>query len=113
MEIMLDTLDNTTNMIKTLETKSREYMWDHYKNRIWDLRPRRIDHVYYSDTLFSSIVSIRDYKCFQTFAFKRSTLECGKLMKRETQAHTVYEDVICEVGAPNKMMTDNANVCKG
>ena len=36
--------------------------------------------------------------------------ECIKLMKREAEPPAVYEDTIHEVGAPDKMVTDNAKV---
>ena len=109
LKVMENTLTNSTNMITTLQSETRDYMRDHYKTRFWALRPKRIDDVCYSDTFFSSIVSIRGLKCFQMFAFKSSSYECIKLMRREAEAPGAYEDIIREVGAPNKMVTDNAN----
>ena len=107
------TLDNTTHMIQTLQAETREYMRDHYKTRVWALRPRRINDTCYSDTFFSSIRSVRGYKCFQLFAFKGSKFDVAKLMKREADAPTAYENVIRHIGAPNKMVTDNAQVLTG
>ncbi len=34
-------------------------------------------------------------------------------MKRESEAPSAYEDVVRSIGAPNKMVTDNAKVCTG
>ena len=34
-------------------------------------------------------------------------------MKREAEAPAAYEDVICFIGAHNKMVTNNAKVCTG
>ena len=34
-------------------------------------------------------------------------------MRRESQAPDMYEDIIREYGAPNKMVTDNTKVCTG
>ena len=34
-------------------------------------------------------------------------------MKRESEAAATYDDIICQVGAPNKTVTDNAQVLTG
>ena len=107
------TLNNTTQMVQTLQAESREYLRDYYKTRVWSLKPHRINDVCYSDTFFSSFTSIRGFKCFQLFAFKDSKFTKAKLMKREAQAPEMYEDIIRQYGAPNKCVTDNAKVCKG
>ena len=107
------TLEHTTNMVQTLRSETQDYMRDHHSTRVWALRPRRIDDVCYSDTFFSSVVSIRKFKCFQMFAYKQSSFEKIILMKRESEAPAAYEDVIRSIGAPNKMVTDNAKVCTG
>jgi hypothetical protein len=87
-------------MVQTLQAETREYLRDHYKTRVWALRPRRINDVCYSDTFFAAVLSIRGFKCFQLFAFKKSKLNVFKLMKREANAPEAYEDVIREFGAP-------------
>ena len=87
-------------------------MLDYYKTRVWALKPNRIDDVLYSDTFFSSVLSIRTFKCFQLFAFKKTKLTTIRLMRRESQAPEAYEDVIRGIGAPNRTVTDNAQVCK-
>ena len=97
-------------MIQTLQAETREYMRDHYKTRVWALRPRRINDICYSDTFFSAIASVRGYRCFQLFAFKRSNYDVLCLMKREADAPSAYEDMIRNIGAPNKTVTDNAKV---
>ena len=112
-EVTRSTLANTTQMVKTLQAESREYLRDYYKTRVWALRPYRINDVMYSDTFFSFITSIRGYKCFQLFAFKATKFTKIKLMRREAQAPEMYEDIIREHGAPNKTVTDNAKVCTG
>ena len=60
-----NTIKNTTFFIKTLESETRDYMRDHKTTRVWALRPRRINDTCYSDTFFSSIVSVCKFKCFQ------------------------------------------------
>ena len=100
-------------MVQTLQAESREYLRNYYKTRVWSLRPHRINDVCFSDTFFSSFISIRGYKSFQLFAFKKSKFIKIKLMKREAEAPEQYEDIIRTYGAPNKCVTDNAKVCTG
>ena len=52
------TLDNTTQYIKTLEAETREYMRDYFKPCVFALEPRRLDDTLYVDCFFSSICSI-------------------------------------------------------
>ena len=99
------TLVNTPQLVKTLESEIREYMHDHYKTRVWELRPHRIDDVLYT--------SIRGYKWFQFFAYKQSKYDRLVLIKREANTTRLYEDVIRSVGAPNKTVTDNVQVLTG
>ena len=51
-EVTQHTLTNTTNYVQSLQAETSEYMRDHYKTRVWALRPHRIDDVMYSDNLF-------------------------------------------------------------
>ena len=81
IEVTKATLVHNTNMVQTLQAETREHTRNHYKTRVWALRPRRIDDIMYSDTFFSNIISIRGYVCFQLFAYKYSTFERIELMK--------------------------------
>ena len=112
-DVIKATLENTTNLIQTLQTKTREYMRDNYRTRVWALRPRHIDNVLYSDTFFSYVCAIRGYKYFQMFAFKHSKFERIHLMWREANAPKAYEDNTRSVGSPNKTVMDNASVLTG
>ena len=47
------------------------------------------------------------------FAFKRSKFDVIKVMRREAMAPEAYSDVICEHGAPNKTVTNNAEALTG
>ena len=58
------TLCNTTQMVQTLQSESRDNMRDYYKTHTWALKSMRIDDVLYSDVFFSSVPSIRRYWCF-------------------------------------------------
>ena len=83
-EMTRHTLTNTTSYIQTLQAETSEYTRDHYKTRVWALRPHRSDDVIYSDTFFLSICSIRAFKYFQLFAFKVLRFERIAIMRRES-----------------------------
>ena len=87
-------------------------MRDIYKTRVWGLKPNGLNDVLYSDTCFSSVSSIRSYKCFQLFANKANKFTTVELMRRESQVPEAYEDTIRHIGVPNRTVTDNAKVCK-
>ena len=110
IEVTKATLSHNTNIVHTLQAETREYMRNHYKTRVWALRPRIIDDGMYSDTFFSNITSIRGYNFFQLFAYKYSKFERIELMKRKVNAPESYDDVIRLVGAPNKTVADNAAI---
>ena len=63
-EVAKFTLANTSQLVQKLESETKEYIQDHYKIRVWAPRPHRINDVLYTDTFFSSVPSIRGYKCF-------------------------------------------------
>ena len=113
LEVTKKTIAATTQMVKTLEAETREYMRDHFKSRVRCLRPKRLNDTLYSDTFFSSVKSIRGYSKFQLFTFKNCKRTICTLMKRESQAPDAYQDIIRTIGAPNRTVTDNAKVCTG
>ena len=113
MEVTRQTIQNTTQLVQTLQAETREYMRDHYKTRVWALRPRRLNDTMYSDTFFSSVKSVRGFKCFQMFALKLSKVEFIKLMKKESNAPEMYQDIIRTHKGPNKLVTDNAQTMTG
>ena len=113
VEVTRHTIHNTTQLVKTLQAETREYMHAHYKTRVWTLSPRRINDIMYSDTFFSSGASVCRYKCFQMFSLRKSKVEFIKLMKIESNAPGMYQDIIRTHGAPNKTVTDNAQTMTG
>ena len=76
------TIAARSQMVATLQAESRKYLRDYYKTRVWCLRPRRIDDFCYLDTFFSSTTSIRNFSCFQLFAFKASKFTKSMLASR-------------------------------
>jgi len=110
MEVTKQTLLNTTQMVRTLEAETREYMRDHFQARLRMLRPHRINDTLFTDTFFSSVVSVRGYDKFQMFSFYHCKVDIGKLIRRESQAVGELQDIIREVGAPNYIVSDNAKI---
>ena len=66
-----------------------------------------------SDKFFSSVVSVRNFSCFQLFTFKSSKFTKSKLMSRDSQAPEKYEDIIRHYSVSNKTVIDDAVVCTG
>ena len=64
-EVIKLIVHHTTHLINTLQSKTNEYMKDHYKTKVWALIPRCIDDIMFSDTLFSSVCSIRGFNFFK------------------------------------------------
>jgi hypothetical protein len=110
LEVTKRTLQNTTQLVRTLEAETREYMRDHFQARLRMLRPYRINDTLFTDTFFASVKSVRGYDKFQMFAFYHCKVDIGKLMHRESQAVGELQDIIREIGAPNYIVSDNAKV---
>ena len=63
------TISNTTNMIRTLQSETRDYMRDHYKTRVWCLCPKRINDTCFLDTFPPSIFLLEDLNIFKCLPF--------------------------------------------
>ena len=77
-----------------MQAETRYYMRDHCKATVCGLRHKYINDIMYSDTLFSGIMSLRGYKCFQMFAYKYSKFDKLELMRCASNYPEAYEDVI-------------------
>jgi hypothetical protein len=113
LEVTKRTLQNTTQMVRTVEAETREYMRDHFKARLKMLRPYRINNTLFTDTFFASVKSVRGFDKFQMFAFYHYKVDIGKLITRESQAVGELQDIIHKIGAPNFIVSDNAKVYQG
>ena len=106
--IVKRTLQNTSQLVRTVEAEQRELMRDHRVTRLAPLRPHCINDVCYSDTFFSSLASVRGYIMFQLFALLECKVNKVYLMRRKSQAHDKFADFVRQVGAFNYMITDHA-----
>ena len=106
------TLLATTQHIKDDPAQSRMIMRDHYVARLLPLRPHRISDTCYTDTFFSSVKSVRGYKCFQLFSLKESKFDTTYLMKAKSQAFDALGDYVRYYGAPNLLIHDEAKEMK-
>ena len=113
-EIVKKTLDATTRFCEApVEMENRENMRHHRKARILPLHPRRVKGRTDSDTFFSSVTSIRGFRCVQLFVCLLSDFLFVKCLRRESQSHSAYQDFIRDVGAPNSLLTDNSQTQTG
>lgn len=53
METTRKTIQGSTQMVRTVEAEDREYMCDHFKERLLPLHPHRVDDVCFPDTFIS------------------------------------------------------------
>ena len=114
VDIVKKTLDATTRFCEApVEMENREAMRQHRKQRILPLHPRRIKGRTDSDTFFSSVKSVRGYRCVQLFVCLLSDYLYIKCLRRESHSHSAYQDFIREVGAPNTLLTDNSQTQTG
>ena len=88
-------------------------MRDYHKTCVFALRPQRLDDTLFVDCFFSSVRSIRGFTCFQMHALQNSKLSITTNLKKEAQAPDAYTDFIIKYGAPNKTVSDNAQVYLG
>ena len=107
-EVIDKTLESTTQIVPSLEAETRMIMRDHIKTRIPYLKMKRANDVMYRDTFFSSIVSIRGYKCFNLHCYQRSCFDSVTLMKRKSESTTALKDCFLQNGIPKKVISDNA-----
>ena len=63
-QVVKKTLENTSQLIKTVEAENRELMRDHRVTRCYPLRPHRINNICYTDTFFSTMTSVQGYTMF-------------------------------------------------
>ena len=73
--VVLKILQCTTQLVASLETKTREIMRDHLKNCNPELKLHRANDTCCVDTLFLSIVSVRGFTNFNLYCYKSSGLD--------------------------------------
>ena len=113
-EVLDKTLDSTTQLCGApVEMEKRLLPKQHRKPRILPLHPRRLKGRTDTDTFFSSIPSIRGYKCVQLFVAATYNFLFIRCLQRERQSHTGYQDYIREVGAPEVLLADNSKTQNG
>ena len=96
-----------------VEMDKREAPRQHRMKRVLALHPKRIEGRTDSDTFFSFIKSVRGYTCIQIFFACAAKLVFAQYMRKEMESHEAYQDLIREVGAPNLLLTRNAQTETG
>ncbi len=108
-KIIEKTLEATTQLcVNLIEMENRDAPRQHRKQRLLSLHPRRLEGRTDSDTFFVSEKSVRNFTCVHLFFHIESGYLYLRCMRREAHSHGAYQDVIREVGAPNLLLTDNA-----
>ena len=107
------TLEATTQLVPSVEAETREIMRDHFKSRLPSLRHKRIRDKCYLDTFFSSVVSVRGYKCWNLYSFERTGMDVPYLMRLRSQAPSTAEDLFRDYAIPELLHSDNAPEFKG
>ena len=108
MELTRKTLKATTQLVPDVESETREILRDHLKSRLALLRYQRTTERCFADVFFSSVPSIRGYRCFLLFAYEDSGLDVVHLMQRKSQVATGLQDLFRHFRVPACMFTDNA-----
>jgi hypothetical protein len=112
--ITVKTLEATTQLWESpVEVDKREAPRQHRKKRVLALHPKRLEGRTDSDTFFSSIKSIRGFACIQIFFICLSKFIFVRGIRKESESHGAYQDMVREVGAPNILLTDNAQTQVG
>jgi hypothetical protein len=88
--------------------ENREAPQQHRKKRLLPLHPKRVIGRTDLDTFFSSVKSIANYTCVQLFFSVETKFLYPKFMRKESHLHGAYQDFARNVGAPNILLTDNA-----
>ena len=108
------TLESTTQMqVEPVKLERREVPKQHRKKRLLMLHPRRLKGRTYTDTLFSTVKSIRGYLCVQIFCHVKLDFLFVRCIQRESNSHGTYQDYIHEVGDPEMIITENSKTQTG
>jgi hypothetical protein len=112
--ITVKTLEATTQLCKSpVKMDKRESPRQHRKQRVQALHPKRIEGRTGLDAFFASIKLVRNYSCVQIFYSVLHRYIFVRGMRKESELHGAYQDLVREVGAPNILLTDNAQTQVG
>lgn len=101
------TLENTSQLVQTVEAETRDLMRDHRNAQVYPLWPHMINDICYTDTFFSTLTSVRGYTMFQLFCLKGCKVDHLYLTKQKSQSSDTFDDYIQQVGAPNYVINDH------
>ena len=109
MDIANRTLLATTQLRDgNIYMDQREILSMNRKKRVVPFAQRRLEGRTDSDTFFSSVKSIRGYRCVQLFFHLLTQFIWIANLLREKDNHGAYQEYIREVGTQNILLTDNA-----
>jgi len=109
IDVVNKTLQSTTQLAsQPIEPESRLIPRQYRAQRAQSLHPVRLPGRVDTDPFYSTIPSVRGFKCLQLFVHVDSKFIWGKLMRREALSSGAYQDFIRNVGAPNLLVSDNS-----
>jgi len=106
--VVLQTLQNTTQYVESVEAETRSTPRRHFLCRLPMLRPRRLNEGFFTDPFFPDIVSIRGYSVAQMFRGDKSGYLFVDFAKGKGYAPYTLQNFIRTVGAPEYIGSDNA-----
>ena len=88
--VVAKTLSATTQLVPTVEAKTREIMRDHLQKLLPELMVQRVNDVRSVDTFFSSLPTVQGFKCWNLYCFRRTGLDVAILTRRRSQSPTTF-----------------------
>jgi len=106
--IVLHTLQNSTQLVDSVEAETRSTPRRHYICRLPMLRPRRLNEGFFTDPFFPAETSVRGYNVAQMFRGDKSGFLFVEFTKGKGYAPCTLQNFIRTVGAPAYISSDNA-----
>ena len=106
--VVIRTLQNSTQFVETVEAETRSTPRKHFVCRLPMLRPRRLSEGFFTDPFFPDITSVRGYNVAQMFRGDKSGYLVAEFAKGKGYAPYTLQNFIRNVGAPAYIGSDNA-----
>lgn len=106
--VVVKTLENSTQLVESVEAETRSTPRRHFLCRLPQLRPRRLNEGFFTDPFFPDETSVRGYNVAQMFRGDRSGYLFVDFAKGKGYAPVTLQNFIRNVGAPQYIGSDNA-----
>ena len=106
--VVMHTLQNSTQLVESVEAEKRSTPRRLFVCRLPMLRPRRLNEGFFTDPFFPDTTSVRGYNVAQMFRGDRSGYLFVDFAKGKGYAPVTLQNFIRNVGAPQYIGSDNA-----